>query len=129
MPQPLKNIFSFDMNGKTVSSNALIPEAVACMEQAKKHCLLVLDKGKPVGILSEHDVVIAFARLGQDAKMAKVRDYMTIDIVAARDTDTITDALKMMAVHSVRHLPVLSENGKIVDFLSITDLLATRVKL
>jgi CBS domain-containing protein len=52
---------------------------------------------------------------------------MTIDVIAARETDTVTDALKLMAVHNVRHLPVLSEKGQVIDFLSMIDLVVKKM--
>ncbi len=127
---PLNKLFTFDMHGKTVAVDAKVGDAVARMHRSGKNCLLV-KKGdeKAVGIISEHDIVIAFARLGQAARETKVSDYMTIDVVAARETDTINEALKLMAAHNVRHLPILSEEGHIVDFLSMMDLVVKKMTL
>jgi CBS domain-containing protein len=128
MSDALNTVFTFNIEGKNIGADAKLPEAVAKMGASGKHCLLVMrEGGKPVGIISEHDIVIAFARLGQEAKHARVRDYMTIDVIAARETDTVTDALKLMAVHNVRHLPVLSEKGQVIDFLSMIDLVVKKM--
>ncbi len=126
----LNKIFTFDMNNKTVDQDAKLSEAVTRMARCQKNCLLV-KKGedKPVGIISEHDIVVAFARLGKNASNARVLDYMTIDVVAAKETDTLNDALKLMAAHNVRHLPILSENGQIVDFVSMMDLIVKKMQV
>jgi CBS domain-containing protein len=125
----LATLFKFDMEGKTINADAKLSEAVRRMGASRQHCLLIRNGDKPVGIISEHDIVVALARLGADGKEAKVRDYMTIDVVVTRTTDTISDALKLMAVHNVRHLPVLSEQGQVVDFLSMMDLIIKKMSL
>lgn len=118
------------MDGKTVDASDTLHRAIEKMQQGNKNCLLVKMQGeRPVGIISEHDIVIAFARLGSKAREAKVKDYMTIDVVVARETDTIDDALKLMAVHNVRHIPVVTGSGTIIDFLSMMDLVTKKMSL
>lgn len=126
----LNQAFQFDMQGKTIPHDARLGDAVSRMTRSGKNCLMVLKTDdKPVGIISEHDIVVAFARLGQKARESKVWEYMTTDVVAARDTDTIDDALKLMAAHNVRHLPILSEKGSILDFISMMDLVVKKMTL
>ena len=126
----LKQAFAFNMEGKTIAHDAKLGDAVALMTRSGKNCLMVHRGEKnPVGIISEHDVVIAFARLGQKAQETKVSDYMTIDVIAARETDSINNALKLMAAHNIRHLPILSEQGRIVDFISMMDLVVKKMML
>lgn len=126
----LNQAFQFDMQGKTIPHDARLGDAVSRMTRSGKNCLMVLKTDdKPVGIISEHDIVIAFARLGQKARDSKVWEYMTTDVIAARDTDTIDDALKLMAAHNVRHLPILSEKGSILDFISMMDLVVKKMTL
>lgn len=127
---PIQKLFDFTMDGKTIEASDTLSTAIEKMKDGGKNCLLVKMKGeRPVGIISEHDIVIAFARLGNGAKEAKVKDYMTIDVVVARESDTIDEALKLMAVHNVRHVPVLSADGSIIDFLSMMDLVMKKMSL
>ena len=127
---PIQKLFDFTMDGKTIEASDTLSTAIEKMKDGGKNCLLVKMKGeRPVGIISEHDIVIAFARLGNGAKEAKVKDYMTIDVVVARESDTIDEALKLMAVHNVRHVPVLSADGSIIDFLSMMDLVMKKISL
>jgi CBS domain-containing protein len=126
----LNKLFTFDLRGKIIDADDTIAHAIQKMTMSKQNCLLVKKQGeRAVGIISEHDVVTAFARIDKEAKKAKVLDYMTIDVVAIKDTDTIDEALKMMADNNVRHLPVITEEGTIVDFLSIMDLVLKKTAL
>jgi CBS domain-containing protein len=128
--EPLKSLFVFDMKNKTIDANAKISQAIDQMKDGSKHCLLVkLRSDKAVGIVSEHDIVVACARLGKGAKDAPVKDYMTTDVVVAKETDTLDEALRLMAANNVRHLPVLSQKGEVVDFLSMMDLVMKKLNV
>lgn len=118
----LKNHFKFNIGGKTIEPARTIGEAVLVMKTKGYNCLLVQSvDGRAVGVLSEHDVITAYARLDHNAKSAKVQDFMTVDIVAAFETDTLDQALKTMADNNIHHLPVLNQYGTVLDFLSIME--------
>lgn len=125
----LKDRFKFNIHGKSVPPNATVGQALALMQRNKTNCLLVkADGDRAVGILSEHDIVTAFAYLDHAAKKAKVSDFMSLDIIASLETDTLDDALKTMAEHNVGHLPVLNEYGNVLDFLSIMDIVLCKAR-
>jgi CBS domain-containing protein len=128
---PLNQLFKFDIEGKTITHDASLDNAIARMTKNGKTCLLIKkEDDKAIGVISEHDIVMAFARLGQEAKKAKVSQHMSIDVIAVRETDTINEALRVMAAHNVRHLPVLSaEKRQVVDFLSMMDLVTRKMAL
>lgn len=112
------------MKDKSLESEMTIDDAIKQMKTSGKTCLLVKAAGgKPVGVISEHDIVTAFAKKGGDVKKEKVWSYMTIDVVVAKETDTIDKALKLMAANNIRHLPILSDGGVVVDVLSVMDLI------
>ncbi len=127
MPDKLSSLFRFDLSGKTIQDTVTVAEAIDIMAQTHAHCFLVqAEGGRAVGVLSEHDIVTAFSWLKERARDAKVREIMTLDIFAAKENDSLDEALKVMADNNVRHLPVLSEYGNILDFLSITDIIAKK---
>lgn len=119
------------MEGKTVAHDATLNEAIVLMTKSGKNCLLVKKSDeKAVGVISEHDVVTAFARLGQGARTAKVSNHMSIDLIAVRETDGINEALRIMAAHNIRHLPIMSEEKRqVVDFLSMMDLVIKTMRM
>lgn len=84
--------------------------------------------GNMVGIISERDIVRAFARTdGTQVRGLLVRDIMTERVVTVEPTDTMDKARQLMTKHSVRHLPVV-QDGKIVGILSIRDMLEMRLE-
>ncbi|PZO87013.1 MAG: hypothetical protein DI626_04985 [Micavibrio aeruginosavorus] len=127
MPDRLSSLFRFDLSGKTVPDTMTVAQAIDIMAERRANCFLVqAEGGRAVGVLSEHDIVTAFAFFKEKARETKIRDIMTIDIFAARENDSLDEALKVMADNNVRHLPVLSEYGNILDFLSITEIIAKK---
>jgi CBS domain-containing protein len=88
--------------------------------------LVVLDEGKLAGMISERDVVHAFAAHRAEAAEIKVADVMARDLVTCRPEDSLTRVLGLMTRHRVRHLPVL-EGGRLMGLISIGDAVKHRL--
>ena len=88
--------------------------------------LVVLEEGKLAGMISERDVVHAFAAHRAEAAEIKVADVMARDLVTCRPEDSLTRVLGLMTRHRVRHLPVL-EAGRLVGLISIGDAVKHRL--
>jgi CBS domain-containing protein len=81
--------------------------------------------GTLVGIISERDVVRAFARDGARLADRHVRDLMTGEVVTCPHEATMLEAEKLMHKHRIRHLPVV-DGVKLVGMLSIRDIMVWR---
>ena len=88
--------------------------------------LVVLEEGKLAGMISERDVVHAFAAHRAEAAEIKVADVMARNLVTCRPDDSLTRVLGLMTRHRVRHLPVL-EGGRLVGLISIGDAVKHRL--
>jgi CBS domain-containing protein len=88
--------------------------------------LVVLEEGKLAGMISERDVVHAFAAHRAEAAEQKVADVMARDLVTCRPDDSLTRVLGLMTRHRVRHLPVL-EGGRLIGLISIGDAVKHRL--
>jgi CBS domain-containing protein len=88
--------------------------------------LVVLDDGKLAGMISERDVVHAFAAHRTEAAEIKVAEVMARDLVTCRPEDSLTRVLGLMTRHRVRHLPVL-EGGRLMGLISIGDAVKHRL--
>jgi CBS domain-containing protein len=106
----------------TVSPDTPVAEALQSMVDARIGCLMIVDRGKLVGIFSERDALI---KLNTDAaKFLKrpISQFMTPDPVTLETNDKIAFALHKMNVGGYRHIPILFE-GKLVGVISIRDIL------
>lgn len=105
----------------TVKPSATIAEAVAVMQKRHFGCVLVVEKGKPVGIFTERDVLFKLAGKGKDWKKAKIADYMTPDPDCLPSDASFAFALNMMTDGGYRHVPIIDRDGKAISILSIRD--------
>lgn len=80
-----------------------------------------------VGIISERDLVTAFAQRSGEAGALRVRDVMTTNVISCSPKDSLDEARAVLKKHHFRHLPVL-QSGKIMGILSIRDLLETHLE-
>ncbi len=116
-------------NRREIDEDATVMDAIDVMNMTRSTCLLVTNsEGQGIGILSEHDIVKAFASEGDNAKTSYLGDFMTTKIIAVKETDTVESTINLMTDRNIRHIPVVKKDGDIAGFLSIMELLAARKK-
>lgn len=88
--------------------------------------LVVVEGDRVAGMISERDVVTAFAEHRAETSQVKVADHMARRVISCRLDDSLTRVLGIMTHHRVRHLPVL-EDGRLVGLISIGDAVKHRL--
>ena len=81
------------------------------------------EAGALVGVLSERDIVRAFAESGGKVLTLRVRDLMTRDVAVCKPTDEVRSAKETMSRRHIRHLPVIADDGSIMAMLSMRDVI------
>ncbi|MFB6470044.1 MAG: CBS domain-containing protein [Vulcanisaeta sp. AZ3] len=106
----------------TINENAKAREAIGVMARENVGLLVIVDNaGKPVGVISERDVVKALAR-GIDLN-AKVSEIGTMGkIISVSPHDSIYKAAILMNNNNVRHLVVM-DGDKLRGVISIRDII------
>lgn len=102
-------------------------DAVLILAERRIGAMPVMDKGEVVGIISERDVMYCLAAEGGAALAKPVREAMTAPVVTVECSVSCDEALALMSARRFRHLPVV-ENGKMRGFLSIGDLVKSRLE-
>ncbi len=82
-------------------------------------------QGALVEIISERDVVRAFAKDGARLADMHVRDLMTREVATCPQDMAMVEAERLMHKHRVRHLPVV-DGAKLIGMLSIRDVMVWR---
>jgi CBS domain-containing protein len=77
---------------------------------------------RPIGILSERDVVMALAQ-GADPDTVTTAEAMTPRVIAVRPDDRLLDVAYLMFDDVIRHVPVVDEYGELTGVVSVRDLL------
>jgi len=104
-----------------------IDEAIAMMIEAGRNAIAVMEAGnKLVGILTDHDVIRAVhdaQSKGGSVSNLIVIDWMSPNVVTCPLDTKLTDSLRTMGKHKIRHL-VVKDNGLAVAIVSIRDVLS-----
>ena len=102
--------------------DATIGEAARLMDDRAVGAVVVVDQegGRPVGIVTDRDLVIQVVARGLDPKSVKVADVYTEKPVVATPEEPLDQALQRMAEEQVRRLPVVSD-GELVGMLAQAD--------
>jgi CBS domain-containing protein len=82
------------------------------------------DKSRLVGILTDRDIVVSAVAQSHDRlDSLRVGDVMSTNVQSVRHLETVEAALKKMAAHGVRRLPVLGTDGQVKGVVTLDDLL------
>ena len=80
----------------------------------------VVEGDRLVGTLTDRDIVTRVVADGRDPQTVSVREVASTDLVTIDPQQNLDDALKLMASHQVRRLPVV-EDGRLVGVVAQAD--------
>jgi CBS domain-containing protein len=80
-------------------------------------------RAKPVGILTDRDIVIELIACDVPLDSVTAGDIMSYKLVTARESDSIWDTLQHMRAKGIRRVPVVGTGGDLVGILAADDLL------
>ena len=106
----------------SVGPGDTVLQALNLMAKHDIGALLVMDQGKPVGIFSERDYARKVVLQGKSSKDLPVREVMSEKVIYVKLSQTVEECMAVMTDRRIRHLPVLNEDGQVVGFLSIGDM-------
>jgi CBS domain-containing protein len=106
---------------RCVSPDTPISEAAELMESEDVGALPVLEGDELAGMITDRDIVIRAVARGKDPRGMPVREISTRDVVAIRSDEDLSEALKLMASHQVRRLPVVDDSNRLVGVLAQAD--------
>ncbi len=112
----------------SVAPDTPLPELASTIASRRIGAVLVLDDaGVLAGIVSERDVVKAFANHGAAIQTMAAADIMTRSVTTVTPRTTINEAMELMDRGYFRHLPVLDE-GQLLGIISVRDVVRARIE-
>ena len=78
---------------------------------------------RPVGVLTDRDIVVSVVARETDPRALRVGDVMTQQPVTVGSTEPVERALREMRRIGVRRLPVVGQRGELIGVLSLDDVL------
>jgi len=100
-----------------VDKDASISEAAKIMSAKEVGSILVAERNKPVGILTERDILKKVTAMGLDPKTTKINQIMTAPLITVPADASLEEASKIMLQKQIRRLPV-TKDKKIVGMIS-----------
>lgn len=107
----------------SVSPETTVKDACAKMTDLNIGSLIVGTVDKPEGIFTERDLLRKVAGVGLSIENTLVKDVMTKKLITIREEFDPISSLKIIEEKSIRHLPVVDDNGVIIGILSFRNLL------
>jgi CBS domain-containing protein len=81
----------------------------------------IVEGDRLVGVLTDRDIAVRVVAEGGDSEQTKVTDVMSRDLVTLDPDQDLDEALRLMARHQVRRLPVVEEDGRLVGVVAQAD--------
>jgi CBS domain-containing protein len=104
----------------SVSPDATIEKAAQRMKQLHCGCLVVISRGKLVGIVTERDLVQRVIAEAKSFRRTLVSQIMSKPVITIAPDATVSDAAKLMLKNGIRRLAV-SKGSRLVGMLTTTD--------
>lgn len=106
----------------SVTPSTSVFDALQKMAEANVGALLVMANDELVGIVSERDYARKVALKGRASPDTPVSAIMSTRVIWARPDQTVEECMGIMTRKTIRHLPVLDDDDKVVGIVSIGDL-------
>jgi CBS domain-containing protein len=107
-------------NPRSIETSASVVEAARLMRDEHIGSLPVVDEGRLVGMITDRDIALRVVAESADPASVTVGEIASHDTVTAAPDQELDEALRLMAHHQVRRLPV-AEGGRLVGILAQAD--------
>ena len=108
-------------NPRSISGEQPVTEAAQIMRDEDAGLVPVVEGDRLVGTLTDRDIAIRVVAEGKDPQSTTVREVASTDLVTVDPQQELSEALRLMAQHQVRRLPVVEEDGRLVGIVAQAD--------
>lgn len=81
------------------------------------------DRSRPVGIVTDRDLVLELIAEGLDPAVFTAGDIMSVNPVLASPAMDVMDAVQLMSAHRLRRLIVADDENRLVGIVTMEDVL------
>ena len=116
----VKEIMRSDV--KTARPDSTVSEVVEKMNRFDIGSIIVVQERRPVGIITERDILRKVVEHCLDPSICKAKDIMTTPAITAKEDLSIEEAASLMARHKFRRIPIVRGN-ELVGIITAKDLI------
>jgi CBS domain-containing protein len=107
----------------TLAPDATCKECAQVMRDLGVGCVVVAEGRRPVGLVTDRDLVVRVLAAGRDPAKVTLRDVMAGEPIFLGRERGLAQVIETMRDQSVRRLPVVDEQGCLEGILTLDDLL------
>jgi CBS domain-containing protein len=115
-------------NVKTVRPFSTVKDVVRKMNKFGIGSVVVVEEDRPVGIITERDILRRIVEPFLDPGVVKAKDIMSTKLVTISGDVGVEEAARLMARGKIKKLPVV-ENGKLVGIVTSMDVIGANPKI
>jgi CBS domain-containing protein len=108
-------------NPRSIESDQPVVEAAKIMRDEDVGLVPVVDGERLVGTVTDRDIAIRVTAEQKDPSSVRVQEIASTDLVTVDPQQDLDEALRLMARHQVRRLPVVEEDGRLVGIVAQAD--------
>jgi len=108
-------------NVVTLQQDVSAYDAVKLMNENRIGCLVVLQYGQVVGIITERDMLERVLEKCKNPKETNITEIMTKRVIVGKPDMQLAEAAKLMFEKKVKKLPIV-EGNRLVGLVTLTDL-------
>ncbi len=108
---------------KTLPPETSCAEASRLLRDEEIGCVVVAEAGRPVGVVTDRDLVVRVMAAGEDADRVSLRDVMSGEPVFLGDANSLDSVVRTMREQGVRRIPVVDDAGELEGIVTLDDLL------
>jgi CBS domain-containing protein len=105
---------------QTVQAGSPATEAAKLMKEAHAGMIPVVENGRLLGAVTDRDIVLRVVAEGKDPMSTTAGDIASIDLITVTPDQDLDEAMKLMARHQIRRLPVV-EDGRLIGVVAQAD--------
>ncbi len=107
----------------TVETTEKILTVARIMQENKISCVIVKEDKKPIGIITDRDIISVFASCNwQTINSERANNYYTSPLITINDDEPLYSATVMCRSQSIHHLPVINNRKKLVGVITYSDI-------
>jgi len=120
MGQIIKDVMT--SNPCSIDAEKSVAYAAKMMREEDVGLAPIVEGDKLIGMLTDRDIAIRVVAEDRNPEQVKVADVASKQVVTIDPQQDLDEALRIMAEHQVRRLPVVEEDGKLVGVVAQADI-------
>jgi CBS domain-containing protein len=109
-------------NPCTIDADKSVAYAAKMMREEDIGVAPIVEGDRLVGMLTDRDITVRVVADGKDPEQVRVKEVASSQLVIVNPQQDLDEALRIMAKHQIRRLPVVEEGGRLVGVVAQADI-------